>query len=97
MKLLSTRARAELWRLQNAMRAAGKERDRLLRLLSSSRAALSGDAQRDICLEYACAEQEYRHTVMLLADFVRQHGGESSQPREAAGDDALRQGFVTEP
>lgn len=73
MKLLSTRARAELWRLQNAMRIAGKERDRLLRMLSSSRAALSIDAQRDICMEYACADQEYRFCVMRLAAFCDQH------------------------
>lgn len=73
MKLLSTRARAELWRLQNAMRLASKDRDRLLRMLGSSRAALSADAQRDICLEFACADQEYRHTVALLAEFVRHH------------------------
>ncbi len=74
MKLLSTRARAELWRLQNAMRVAGKERERLLRMLSSSRVALSVDAQRDICLEFACADQEYRHAVAMLANFVRHHG-----------------------
>ncbi len=73
MKLLSTRARAELWRLQNAMRLAARDRDRLLRILGSSRTALSVDAQRDIYLEFACADQEYRHTVALLAEFVRHH------------------------
>jgi hypothetical protein len=73
MKLLSTRARAELWRLQAAVRSAGKERDRLLRILNSSRAALTADAQRDVCLDYSCADQEYRHAVTVLSDFVRKH------------------------
>lgn len=73
MKLLSTRARAELWRLQNSMRNAGRERERLLRLLSSSRAALSPDAQWDICMEFICADQEYRFRVMQLAAFCEQH------------------------
>jgi hypothetical protein len=73
MKLLSTRARAELWRLQSAMREAMKERDRLLRLLSSSREALTLDAQHDVCMEYVCADQEYRHAVMRLSEFVRAH------------------------
>ena len=82
MKLLSTRARAELWRVQAAVRVASKERDRLLRMLSSSRAALTADAQRDICLEYSCAEQEYRYTVVSLSDFVKRHGIQSASASE---------------
>jgi hypothetical protein len=73
MKLLSTRARAELWRLQNAMRVAGKERERLLRMLGSSRAALSMDAQLEICMEFVCADQEYRFCVTQLASFCEHH------------------------
>jgi hypothetical protein len=73
MKLLSTRARAELWRLQAAVRATSRERDLLLRLLCSSRAVLTADAQRDICLEYSCADQEYRHAVSALSEFVQRH------------------------
>jgi hypothetical protein len=73
MKLLSTRARAELWRLQNAMRVAVKERDRALRMLTSSRAALSIEAQRDICMEFACADQEYRYALMGLVSFCEKH------------------------
>ncbi len=84
MKLLSTRARAELWRLQNAMRAAGKERERLLRLLGSSRAALSVEAQRDICMEYSCADQEYRYAVAVLAEFVLRHDAASDTRRPGA-------------
>jgi hypothetical protein len=84
MKLLSTRARAQLWRLQAAVRSASKERDRLLRILNSSRAALTADAQRDVWLEYSCADQEYRHAVALLSDFVLKHESASNagQPHE---------------
>jgi hypothetical protein len=73
MKLLSTRARAALWRLQMAVRAAAKERDRLLRQMGSSRSSLTIEAQRDICLEFACADQEYRHAVSLLEEFCSRH------------------------
>lgn len=92
MKLLSTRARAELWRLQNAMRAAGKERERLLRMLGSSRAALSVEAQWDICMEYSCADQEYRYAVALLGEFVRRHDAASDNGRS----DAANPGCVTD-
>ncbi|MEJ0099952.1 MAG: hypothetical protein WDO12_09485 [Pseudomonadota bacterium] len=99
MKLLSTRARAELWRLQNAMRMAGKDRERLLRMLSSSRIALSVDAQRDICLEFACADQEYRHAVALLGEFVRRHGDASDRISGSDGErtaETVNPGYAAE-
>jgi len=78
MKLLSTRARAKLWRLQTAVREAAKERDGLLRILISSRAVLTPEAQLEHWMEFACADQEYRHAVTNLADFVSTH----SSPEE---------------
>jgi hypothetical protein len=90
MKLLSTRARTELTRLQNAVRAAGKERERALRMLSSSRAALSVEAQRDICMEFACADQEYRYALMGLQSFCEKHSAAAAGANEEARDETQR-------
>jgi hypothetical protein len=74
VKLLSTRARAQLWKLQEAVRATSRDRDRWLRLLNSGRAVLAPSAHRDLWMEFSCADQEYQHAVARLADFVRGHG-----------------------
>lgn len=73
-RLMSTRARAQLWKLQEAVRLTARERDQLLRHLDSCRLALSPSARRDLWLEYSLAEQEYRHAVAALAHFCEEHG-----------------------
>jgi prephenate dehydratase len=73
LKLLSTRARAELWRLQAAMRHAAEERNNVTRILLTSRSALTPDAQRELWLEFSWADQEYRHAVAQLAAFCEKH------------------------
>jgi hypothetical protein len=75
VRFLSTRARAQLWKLQEAVRSASRERDRLLRVMDSSRTSLLEEARREIWMEFSLADQEYRHAVACLADFVAQHGG----------------------
>ncbi len=73
MKLLSTRARAHLWKLQEAVRATSKERERSMRLLQSGRSVLTASAHRDLWMEFSCADQEYQHAVSQLAEFVQGH------------------------
>ena len=74
MKLLSTRACAELWRLQSAMRHAASERSTVLRMLLSNRNVITPSAQRELWLEFACMDQEYRYTVAQLVAFCAAHG-----------------------
>jgi hypothetical protein len=73
MKLLSTRARAELWKLQAAMRHAAEERNKVARVLLTSRSVLTAQAQRDLWLEFAWVDQEYRFTVSQLVQFCSRH------------------------
>lgn len=86
MKLLSTRARAELWKLQSAMRVAAKDRNKSLPMLLRGRKAITQEALRELWLEFSCADQEYRHAVAQLAAFVKKHAPEeegeaSAQPQ----------------
>jgi len=74
VKLLSTRARAELWKLQAAVRSAAEERNKVLRVMISGRGALTRDAQHELWMEFSWADQEYRFTVMQLAAFCERHG-----------------------
>jgi hypothetical protein len=74
VKLLSTRARAELRRLQDAVRSAAKERERVLRVLALSRSALTPAACHDVWLEFSWCDQEYHYAVANLAAFVDRHG-----------------------
>jgi hypothetical protein len=73
VKLLSTRARAELWKLQAALRAAARVRNESLPLLLLGRKAVTDDALRELWLEFSCADQEYRHAVAQLSAFVQRH------------------------
>lgn len=73
MKLLSTRARAKLWKLQEGVRATAKERERLLRVLGSGRTVLARSAHHDLWMEFSCADQEYRYAVTELQSFCEQH------------------------
>lgn len=72
-RLMSTRARAQLWKLQEAVRAASRERDRLMRQLESSRTALAMGARRELWMELSLAEQEYRVAVGQLLEFCDRH------------------------
>ncbi len=74
MKLLSTRTRAQLWKLQDAVRQAAQERDKVLRVLMSARDALAPEARHELWLEFSCVDQEYRYAVDCLAQFVERHG-----------------------
>lgn len=70
---MSTRARAQLWKLQEAVRTASRERDRLMRQLESSRFALAMGARRELWMELSLAEQEYRVAVAQLLEFCNRH------------------------
>jgi hypothetical protein len=70
---MSTRARAQLWKLQEAVRAASRERDSLMRQLESSRFALATGARRELWMELSLAEQEYRVAVAQLLEFCNRH------------------------
>ena len=76
MKPLSTQVRVELWQLQDAVRHAGRDRDRLLRILNSIPAVVSGDARRETCLEFISADREYRQAVRRLTAFVQSGASE---------------------
>jgi hypothetical protein len=80
VKLLSTRARAELWKLQIAVRQAAEERNKVLRVLLSGRGALTRDAQHELWMEFSWADQEYRFSVMQLAAFVERHAVRTNGP-----------------
>jgi hypothetical protein len=70
---MSTRARAQLWKLQEAVRAASRERDRLMRQLESGRSALAMGARRELWMEFSLAEQEYRVAIAQLLEFCNRH------------------------
>lgn len=81
MKLLSTRACAELWRLQSSMRHAAEERSTVLRILLANRNVITQSAQRELWLEFACMDQEYRYAVMQLAAYCEKHACNKSTSR----------------
>lgn len=80
MKLLSTRARAELWKLQGALRKSAEERNSVFRHLLVSRRVLTDSAQRDLWLEFSWVDQEYRFCVMQLSNFCAKHGPRANSP-----------------
>jgi hypothetical protein len=71
---MSTRARAQLWKLQESVRGTARERDRLMRVLNSSRTALTAEARHELWMEFSLADQEYRFAVAELAQFCNHHG-----------------------
>ena len=73
MKLLSTRARAELWKLQTALRVAARARNQRFPMLLIGRKAVTEEALRELWLEFSCADQEYRYAVAQLEAFVNRH------------------------
>jgi hypothetical protein len=78
VKLLSTRSRAKLWKLQDSVREAADERNRVLRVLLVAHQALAEEAQRELWMEFSCADQEYRYRVVELATFCTRHDEHSS-------------------
>jgi hypothetical protein len=84
VKLLSTRARAQLWKLQDAVRQAAQEREKLLRVLLNARDALAPEARHELLLEFACVDQEYQFQVARLADFCERHGSDTGGDGEPA-------------
>jgi hypothetical protein len=81
VKLLSTRTRAQLWKLQEAVRQAAQEREKVLRVLVNGRAALAPEARHELWLEFSCVDQEYRYAVDSLAQFVERHGSAADGDR----------------
>ena len=73
MKLLSTRARAELWKLQAALHKIADERNEVLKILLDSPGVITADAQRELWLEFSWIDQEYRFCVMQLVEFCERH------------------------
>ena len=73
MKLLSTRARAELWKLQAALHKVADERNALLKVLLDSPGVLTPGAQHELWLEFSWIDQEYRFCVMQLVEFCERH------------------------
>jgi hypothetical protein len=73
MKLLSSRALAELGSLQATMRKLAAGRNQALRMFTASRNAAIASAQREFWLEFAWLDQEYRVAVRRLAQFCVEH------------------------
>jgi hypothetical protein len=84
VKLLSTRARAELWKLQSELRTAARARNKSLPLLLLGRKVVTEEALRELWLEFSCADQEYRYAVAQLAAFVAKHAPESTRETSTA-------------
>jgi hypothetical protein len=82
VKLLSTRARAELWKLQNALREACTVRNESLPRIFQGRKVITQEALHEMWLEFSCADQEYCHAVRQLAAFVEKHA--SNQDDQSA-------------
>jgi hypothetical protein len=74
VKLLSTRARAELWKLQAVLHKVADERNGLLKVLLDSPGVLTPGAQRELWLEFSWLDQEYRFCVAQLVAFCEKHG-----------------------
>jgi hypothetical protein len=81
VKLLSTRTRAQLWKLQEAVRRTAQEREKVLRVLVNARVALAPEARHELWLEFSCVDQEYRHAVDSLERFVEGHGSAANSDR----------------
>jgi hypothetical protein len=72
-KLLSRRALDELGELQTLVRQLSADRNTALRIFTASRFVAIASAQRELWLEYAWVDQEYRMAVHRLARFCLQH------------------------
>jgi hypothetical protein len=72
-KLLSRRALEQLGELQTLVRQLCADRNAALRIFTASRFVAIASAQRELWLEYAWLDQEYRMAVHRLAQFCTQH------------------------
>jgi hypothetical protein len=72
-RLMSTRARTQLWRLQEAVRACAAKRDELMRRCEAARLVLMPEALRELWMEFCLAEQEYRIAIANLDEFCTRH------------------------
>jgi hypothetical protein len=72
-KLLSRRALEELGELQKLVRRLSADRNAALRIATASRFAAIASAQRELWLEFAWLDQEYRAAVRRLAQFCTEH------------------------
>lgn len=52
---------------------SGRDRDRSMRLLALSRAALTTEAYRELWMDFSLVDQEYRHAIMQLHEFCTRH------------------------
>ena len=68
---LSRRKLSKLRTLQSDVRESAASRNLALRIFIASRFAMTGWAQKDLWLEFSCADQEYRSAVNGLAKFCR--------------------------
>jgi hypothetical protein len=70
---LPRRAREELGALQTSVRKLATDRSQALRIFAISRHAATAVAQRELWLEFAWIDQEYRVAVRRLAQFCLAH------------------------
>lgn len=57
------------------MRHAADERNTVLRMLLANRSVITPSAQRELWLEFACMDQEYRYAVVQIAEFCARRTG----------------------
>jgi hypothetical protein len=72
-KLLSRRALEELGSLQTSVRELAQGRNMAFRIFAASRFVAIASAQRELWLEFAWLDQEYRYAVRRLGLFCREH------------------------
>lgn len=70
---LSRRTFNELGELQALVRRLLADRNAALRIFTASRCVAIVSAQRELWLEFAWLDQEYRAAVRQLARFCREH------------------------
>lgn len=92
MKLLSTRACATLWKLQDSVREAADDRNRVVRVLLHAHGALACEALRELWLEFSCADQEYRYAVTELARFCERHSAAAATGARGVWEDIRSMG-----
>jgi hypothetical protein len=72
-KLLTRRALEELGALQASVHELAQGRNMALRIVTTSRFVAVASAQRELWLEFAWLDQEYRYAVRRLAQFCSEH------------------------
>lgn len=72
-RFLTRRALEELGTLQSSVRTLAHSRNMAFRIFAASRFVAVVSAQRELWLEFAWADQEYRYAVRRLAQFCTEH------------------------